>query len=373
VALIEGVMGLFDGASATSEEGSTAQIAKWLDAPVLLVCDASGMARSVAALAHGYATFDEQLRVAGVICNRVGSPGHLGLLREALAPAFGYVAGLPRQKELAFPERHLGLRTAERDAVAEECFDGWARLAEAWLDLDALLMLAGTARPLLPHAQRPSTQPRAHRCRIGVAHDEAFHFYYAYNLRALEQAGAELVRFSPLHDGALPELDGLYLGGGYPELHAQALSHNVGMRQAVRAFAAQQKPIYAECGGLMYLARSIRTLAGESHPMVGLVPGEAVMAERLCAIGYVDVETTRDTTLGPAGTRYRGHQFRYSELVQKGDIAQAFVLSRRRGSETFCEGYLTGNTLASYVHAHWASNPQVPEAFVAACSLARRA
>jgi cobyrinic acid a,c-diamide synthase len=205
------------------------------------------------------------------------------------------------------------------------------------------------------------------RCRIAIARDEAFHFYYDYNLRALEREGAELVPFSPLDDAHLPQVQGLILGGGYPELHARRLAENRTMLDDIRAFSEAGRPIYAECGGLMYLARSIRGLDGTSHAMVGLIPGEAVMADKLAALGYVEVSTTRPSILGPSGTAYRGHQFRYSELVLEGPVERVCELERRRGGQRSLEGYALRNTLASYVHAHWASNPAIPRALVAAC------
>jgi cobyrinic acid a,c-diamide synthase len=367
LALVEGVMGLFDGASPLGEEGSTAELAKWLAAPVVAVLDASGMARTAAAVAHGLATFDPDLRVAGLVCNRVGSRGHLDLLRQAVAapPVMG---GLPVEGGLAFPERHLGLRTASAEVLPDETLTGWARAAEAWLDLDALVALARSAPPLEAAGAAPDA-PRARRCRIGLAFDEAFHFYYEDNLARLEALGAELVRFSPVRDGRLPEVDGLYLGGGYPEEHAAALAANAPMRAAVRELARAGGPIYAECGGLMYLSRALRTRDGREHEMVGLVPGVAVMRERLAALGYVEVETRAATPLGPAGLRLRGHQFRYSDLVDvPPELPRAYALRRRRGGEGALEGYAPGAAvLASYVHVHWASSPAAAEGFVAAC------
>lgn len=370
IALIEGVMGLFDGASPTGEEGSTAEMAKWLGAPVILLVDASGMARSLAALVGGFAAFDKDLRVAGVICNRIGSRGHLDLLGKAqrTPPVLGGISKSPR---LAFPERHLGLRTADRETVPETLFDAWGAAVAEGVDLDAVLAIARSA-PALPGPDvATATSLSPPRCRIGIAFDEAFHFYYDHNLRLLEELGAEIVRFSPLAADRLPELDGLYLGGGYPEVHADALSANVKMREAIVAFAAAGRPVYAECGGLMYLARAIRTLDGRTHPMVGLLPGEAVMSERLEALGYVEVETQTPTPLGPAGLRFRGHQFRYSRLEGVEDAAGAYTVRRRRGGETAREGYLSGSVLGSYVHAHWASNPLVAEGLVARCCVAR--
>ncbi|WP_437762101.1 cobyrinate a,c-diamide synthase [Sorangium sp. So ce281] len=437
VALIEGVMGLFDGASPTGEEGSTAEIAKWLEAPVALVIDASGMARSVAALVQGFAGFDPALRVAAVVCNQVGSRGHLDILRQAQAQvnrSLPVLGGLPRDEAQRFPERHLGLRTADEAALPEERLDHWGAQAEAWIGLDALLEIARGAAPL-PAADAAATpvlgsfeheggkagrkssmifQPsRLHvtslranapttqrgRARIGVAFDEAFHFYYADNLRRLEAAGAELVRFSPIRDARLPDVDALYLGGGYPEVHAERLSDNAALRAEIRAFAGRGGPIYAECGGLMYLTEAIRTLDGRAHPMVGLVPAEAAMCEKLQALGYVEVETQARTILGGAGLRFRGHQFRYSELrpSQRAapaepaaapaepppaqapppehaplPIEHAYSVRRRRGGQVAREGYRAGSVLASYVHAHWASNPLVPEGLVASAAAHRK-
>jgi cobyrinic acid a,c-diamide synthase len=363
-------MGLYDGAAPRSEEGSTAEVAKWLGAPVIAVVDAAGMARTLAAVAQGLAAFDPAVRLAGVLCNRVGSRSHLELLREALAPlpVFG---GLPRVEALRFPERHLGLVAATCALLDEDALARWSALAEEWLDLDALLEVARSAPPL-PDVAAPAAG--AERCRIGVAQDEAFHFYYDDNLARLEALGARLVRFSPLRDPALPEVDGLYLGGGYPELHARALSANRPMLAGIRAFAASGRPVYAECGGLMYLCRTIRTLDGFDHEGVGLLPGKAAVRDRLQALGYAEVETTAPTCLGPAGLRLRGHQFRYSDLEgMPADGARAYRVRRRRGGEPFAEGFGGGNLLASWVHVHWASCPEAAEGLVAACERSRGA
>jgi cobyrinic acid a,c-diamide synthase len=238
-----------------------------------------------------------------------------------------------------------------------------------WLDVDRLLDVARSAQDLaLPDDTGAPADEVPRRCRIGVARDEAFHFYYADNLRRLERLGAELVPFSPLRDRALPDVHGLYLGGGYPEVHAATLSENVAMRDAVRAFATAGGPVYAECGGFMYLTRAIRTLDGDAHDMVGLFEMEARMSAKLQALGYVEVETTAPTILGPAGTRFRGHQFRYSELAPPGTTTDhVYTLRGRRGRATTTEGYRFRNVVASYVHAHWASNPTVASAFVESC------
>lgn len=366
IALIEGVMGVFDGASPVSDEGSTAEIAKWLDAPVLLVCDAGGMARSIAPLARGFVAFDPDLRIAGLLCNRLGSRAHLELLRKAVGARPPIIGGLLKHAAPAFPDRHLGLHRASLETVPDQVLAAWGRQVSEWVDLEAIVALARSAL-LLPEQSPEPILEHGTRCRIGLAFDEAFHFYYDENLRRLERLGAELVRFSPMHDPHLPDVDGLYFGGGYPEVHAEALSGNVSMLRAVRAFAATEGPIYGECGGLMYLSEGIRTLSGVWHAMVGLIPGETAMKDRLQALGYVEVETTVATVLGPAGLRFRGHQFRYSDMHLPPEVDRTYSVSRRRGGEPFQEGYRQGNTLGSYVHAHWASNPLPAQGFVQAC------
>ena len=367
IALIEGVMGLFDGASPTREEGSTAEIAKWLDAPVMLVVDVSGMARTVAAIARGVAAFDPELRLAGIFCNRVGSRGHLDILRRALVelPVFG---ALPSEPALTFPERHLGLRTADEQAVPDSILSELGRVTGEWCDLDAILTVARAAPSVLCQLSAKDDAASSSRCRIGVAFDAAFHFYYEYNLHLLKSLGAELVYFSPISDRRLPDVNGLYIGGGYPEIHARALSANISMREQISEFAADGGTIYAECGGLMYLCDSIKTLDGQHLPMAGVIPAHAVMHERLQALGYVEVDTQAVSALGPAGLRFRGHQFRYSELQPLTDrIDCAYRVVRRRDGQVVSEGYTVKNTLASYVHAHWASNPTIAERLVEAC------
>ncbi len=367
LAVIEGMMGLFDSATPTGDEGSTAEIAKWLEAPVLLVTDASGMARSIAAMAAGYAHFDPALRVAGVICNRVGSRGHLDMLRMA-STEVPVVGGLPSDSELAFPERHLGLRSADEVAVPQRLFDAWGKVASEWLDLDAIVSMASSAPAVLLDEVTPGriTNPR---CRIGIAWDDAFHFYYEDNMRRLEECGAQLVRFSPSLDAKLPEVDGLYFGGGYPEILARELSNNHRMIDAIRRFADSNRPVYAECGGLMYLSAGIRTLDGETFPMVGLIRGIAVMSPKLQALGYVEVETRAPSMLGPTGTRFRGHQFRYSTM-EHGEAPHLYGVRPKWGA-VFEEGYAHANVVASYVHAHWASNPSIAKSFVRASEIAR--
>jgi len=370
IAVIEGMMGLFDGAAPDSDEGSTAEIAKWIGAPVVLIHDSSGIARTIAAVAMGFAGFDPQLRLAGLICNRIGSRGHLELLERA-CPEIPILGGFPADAALSFPERHLGLFAADRDVLPDRIVAEWARRASEWLDVDTIIRIAREAPPLEVTGVADRSAGKT-RCRIGIAHDDAFHFYYEDNLRRLEESGAEIVRFSPIADRSLPAVDGLYFGGGYPEAHAERLSANESMLAEVRRFAREGRPIYAECGGLMYLCEAIRTLDGRRHPMAALLPGVAGMNDRLQALGYVEVETTRATILGGAGLRFRGHQFRYSTLEPSAPAGApcAYRVIPRWGGE-FAEGYSLANVLGSYVHAHWASNPAVAEGFVASCIASR--
>ena len=376
VAVIEGMMGLFDSATPTGDDGSTAQIAKWLYAPVILVTDASGVARTIAAVAAGFARFDPAVRVAGMICNRVGGRGHLDLLRAA-QPEVPIVGGFPANAELAFPERHLGLLMADESNVPQRLIDGWSRLAAEWLDLDTIVEIARSAPALKVERASDLKQIDSNsrpRCRIGVAYDAAFHFYYEDNLNWLRSLGAEIINFSPIHDRELPEVDGLYFGGGYPEAFARELSSNTAMLAAIRGFASRGGVIYAECGGLMYLTGAIGTLDGARWPMAAIIPGVTVMSQKLQAIGYVEVETRADSILGPAHARFRGHQFRHSTLEgdDRGDrIDTIYNVAPRWGGAPFAEGYRVGNVLASYVHAHWASNPAVAEALIDACVCSR--
>ncbi len=366
VAVIEGVMGLFDSASASSDEGSTAEIAKWLGAPVLLVIDAKGMARSVAAVARGFAEFDPQVQIGGLICNRVGSQSHLQLLRDA-SPHSPVLGAMPKSGIESFPERHLGLRTASEGSIPEALFASWGETVNQWCDLDAIIKVAGQTTPVAVLNHEDICDATV--CSIGIAYDDAFHFYYDDNLRRLERAGARLVRFSPIRDKHLPAVTGLYIGGGYPEVHASELATNESMRNEVREFAGNGGVIYAECGGLMYLCSTLRTEDGAAWRMCDVLPGETTMSDRLQALGYVEVETTGDSILGGIGTHFRGHQFRYSNLeMGSADVNRIYSLTRRRGGRATAEGFAINRVIGSYVHAHWGSNPQIPEAFVRACA-----
>ncbi|MCL4503399.1 MAG: cobyrinate a,c-diamide synthase [Deltaproteobacteria bacterium] len=367
VAVVEGVMGLFDGYDGLSEAGSTAQMAKWLGLPVLLVVDAKAMARSAAALVHGFASFDPDLTLAGVVFNRIGGAGHLHYLEQALELLDGVkcLGGLPREAKLAIPERHLGLTTSEDHPLEAEHLESLADFLEEHLDLDGLL----ASLPVLEIPPAAPPEAAVPTVRLGVARDQAFCFYYPENLELLAGFGAELAPFSPLTDRELPEnLQGIYLGGGYPELFAAKLAANEGLKRQIATQAAAGLPIYAECGGLMYLSQEIADLEGRCHAMAGVLPLKVRMLKRLKALGYREITLMANGLLGPAGTRARGHEFHYSEIVEEtGNLPRLYRLTARQGSETPPEGYYINNVLASYVHLHFGSNPEVARQLVVRC------
>jgi cobyrinic acid a,c-diamide synthase len=356
IAVIEGVMGLFDGKNSTLA-GTTAEMALWLDATVVLVLDAAAMAGSAAAIVHGFDTLLPELRLSAVVCNKVAGATHYAYLRDAIAARcrpepIGY---LPRDANFAIPERHLGLHLAH-EALTEERLGRLAEWIEAHLDLDRLLEIGSrpeaTARaPLKERGRKPG------RVRIGIARDTAFCFYYHENLELLRELGADLIDFSPIADHTLPpDLDGIYLGGGYPELHAEALSANRSMRTAIAEFAANDAPVYAECGGFMYLTEAIVDTEGRSWPMAGIFPTRARMQKRLAKLGYIEVESCIER-----GEFARGHEFRYSVI----DPMPETVCRTYRDP---AEGYMVRSVLGSYIHLHFRSCPRFAERFVRDCA-----
>jgi cobyrinic acid a,c-diamide synthase len=370
VLVAEGMMGLFDGKSGSSEVGSSAEIAKLMKLPVVLVVDAAKTARSIAAVVMGFEMFDPALRLAGVILNRVASEPHYEMLRTAIESSCKskILGWLPREPTIAIPERHLGLQAAAEAAESSEesAIDTLAVLAEKHFDLDALLGLqCGLDMADIASSTRPITLP-SDTVRVGVPSDHAFSFYYEDNLDLLREQGAEIVRFSPLHDVALPpDLDGLYLGGGYPELHAAQLSGNRQMLEDVRSFAASGRPVYAECGGMLYLAESLTTADGSNYAMAGALPLSMQMTKKLVQFGYVTVEFTDDCVLGRAGTVVRGHSFHYSRISAQGKVATSYRVQYSMSGKEELEGFGRGNVLASYIHLHFRANTTVAETFVA--------
>lgn len=378
IGIIEGVMGLFDGSSGKSEAGSTAEMAKWLGAPVLLVVDAAAMARSVAALVHGFCTFDPALQIIGVIFNRIAGPGHLQYLREALVslPSVAVLGGLPHHEAIAIPERHLGLVTHEEQRLSPEQIDRLATFLEDNLDLSQLLDTLpplSSSQGIADFGWEGAPPSVGDRVRFGVARDEAFCFYYPDNLELLERAGAELVFFSPLHDTHLPtQVQGLYFGGGYPEVHAARLAANHSLQHEVRTFIEGGGMVYAECGGFMYLTQAIRDTHGATFPMVGVYPTTVRMLPHLAALGYTEVTIADPTGLLPR-VQVRGHEFHHSVLENdtfcRSPIATVYRVRQYGKATPRAEGYLYKHCLASYIHLHFGSNAEFATSLV---SCARR-
>ncbi|XHM91021.1 cobyrinate a,c-diamide synthase [Peterkaempfera sp. SMS 1(5)a] len=362
VAVVEGVMGLFDGAAGQGELASTAQVAKVLRAPVVLVVDASAQSRSVAALVHGFASWDPQVRLGGVILNRVASDRHEQLLREALEEGSGVpvLGAVRRTDSVATPSRHLGLvPAAERDAEAVHAVGDMGRLVRESVDLDAVLALARSAPPLPDLPWDPAAEiaalggPVAGRPRIALAGGAAFTFCYAEHAELLTAAGAEVVPFDPLRDEALPEsVAGLVVGGGFPEVFAAQLSANRPLRGAVAALAASGAPVAAECAGLLYLARSL-----DGRPMCGVLDADARMGERL-TLGYREAVALHDSPLAAAGTRVHGHEFHRTVCEPGAGGVAAWGWRGPDGPRT--EGFVHSSVHASYLHLHWAGVPGLP-------------
>jgi cobyrinic acid a,c-diamide synthase len=372
VLIVEGMMGLFDGKSGAGEQGSSAEIAKLLKLPIVMVLDASKSARSLAAIVLGFEMFDPEVKLAGVVLNRVASETHFQMLQTAIQArcSTAILGWLPREPAISIPERHLGLKSAIE--LSDEQLEHQVRflgdIAKRYLALDRLLDL----EPGLDLKRKPRTLPRLvepYPARVGVAYDEAFSFYYEDNLELLREQGAEIVFFSPLRDRHLPSLlDALYLGGGYPELHAETLSGNDSMLADIREFAASARPVYAECGGMMYLAASLTTTAGKVHEMAGVLPCRVEMTDRLSRFGYVTVEFTQDCLLGPRGAIIRGHSFHYSHMTAHQDLLRNYRIDYSLSGHQEQEGYgISGtNILASYIHLHFRANPAVAKHFIAA-------
>jgi cobyrinic acid a,c-diamide synthase len=376
-ALIEGVMGLFDGRGG-DEEGSTAHLAKLLGVPVVVVVDVEKVSRTAGAIALGCQWFDPTVDVAGFILNGVAGDNHRRWVGEAIEGATGLpvLGWLPRRDDLGLPERHLGLIPTDESRIGEEFFDRLADQVEESIDLDRVLALPSSrsdenrGKALPPQAISSTLFPAAPlplEVAIGIAQDEAFNFYYPDNLDLLQAWGARLVPFSPLHDQTLPEgLAALYLGGGFPELFAKDLAANQSLHAAIRRVAAAGTPIYAECGGMMYLSEGIADVTGERHRMVGLVPAWSAMTKKQLTLGYRELRARVDTPILGRGEIARGHEFHWSELEASlpFDHAAYDVLA----APVPHEGFARRNFLASYCHLHFGSNPRLARNFVQAAA-----
>jgi cobyrinic acid a,c-diamide synthase len=365
ISVIEGVMGLFDGDQGTSS------LACMLRLPVILVVDAYGMAESAGALVQGYSAWASSsgITLAGVIFNRVGSERHFERLNNAVqdVEVLGY---LPRDADIEMPSRHLGLTTAEEMPMSRIQVESLAEKIEEHVSIGRILDLsdAGDEDTCERFVSRPGRI--ALTMRIAIARDVAFSFYYDENLDLLRDAGAEIVFFSPLGDSELPpDINAVYLGGGYPELYAGQLSANIAILSAIRAWVAAGRPVYAECGGLMYLSRGIRDFEGRFFEMAGIFPFETAMQRRRSHLGYREIRLKESCILGRAGAILRGHEFHYSNIPSGQDMKESGVETiydavDAQGRPQECTGYRIGQVLASYVHVHFASNQRSARHFI---------
>jgi cobyrinic acid a,c-diamide synthase len=374
VAVVEGVMGLFDGYDGKTESGSTAQMAKWLGVPVVLIVDTRSMSRSAAAVILGFEKFDRDVNYAGVLLNNLGSQRHLSYLTEALngTAHMPLLGGILRDQEITIPERHLGLVTQEDHPLSEGMIKKLAAIVENGLQLDRLLASLPDVTPANPEAVTTHDQKKP-SVRIGVARDRAFCFYYPDNFDLLEACGAQLVFFSPMADTRLPaDLDGLYLGGGYPELAAERLAANTALRNQIRDGSRRGMPIYGECGGFMYLCQELLDQSQRRYPMAGCFPFSTQMHTGLKALGYREITLTKDTIIGPAGQKMRGHEFHYSKLKKtESSVDTVYRPTDRVGVDKPPAGYYTNRTLGSYTHLHFGSQPRIAEYFVKTCGIYR--
>jgi cobyrinic acid a,c-diamide synthase len=372
ISVIEGVMGMFDGKDPSTDEGSTADIGRILDAPVILIVNIASMARSAAAIVKGFQQFGQGDNIVGIIANRAGSEGHYNLVKQAIeqecgVPVLGY---LPRDANIELPERHLGLVPSIERGELEPFFDKLAEQVAAYVNLEQLLEAAVAppveSRPLL-FTGAAAISPK--RVKIAVAKDAAFHFYYPENLELLEAGGAECVFFSPLAGEQVPsEADGLYIGGGFPEEFAERLGTDEQVKASFRKRIAEGLPTLAECGGFMYLTEQIVDTTGNAYNMVGIVPGKVTMQKKLAALGYREITgMNKDNFLLSSEKKARGHEFHYStfEAAEGAVIPAAFQSSGRTGIKT--EGYAKDNLVAGYTHVHFASNPGIVTDWIRAC------
>ncbi|WP_378956293.1 cobyrinate a,c-diamide synthase [Pelosinus sp. sgz500959] len=367
--IVEGVMGLYDGGR--QGVSSTATIAKLLKAPVVLVIDAKSMGESAAAIALGYKMYDQDVNVVGVIVNRLGSPSHQKMVSDALEriniPVLGSIY---RNEGISMPERHLGLTPVTEhnasDRIAELC----AQIS-AQVDLEQIISIANNAPELPSIRENQDVIHQSPIVRIGVAQDEAFSFYYPESLDVLKSMGAEIVPFSPLNDKQLPKVDGLLFGGGFPEMFVRELSSNITMRQSIYEACKNGMPIYAECGGFMYLTQKIVDFDGQHYEMVGAIPAICSMQSKLQTVGYVEATALKDNVLCEAGHSMRGHEFHFSLMdidESLGAFPWAFEFKKTRTGAVYPGGYAHGNVLASYLHMHFTGHEQAASHFITKCN-----
>jgi cobyrinic acid a,c-diamide synthase len=372
LALVEGMLGLFDSRGANAE-GSTADVARIIKAPVVLVMDVGEMGESAAAVALGFKAYAESSKIAGVLLNNVRSEVHRRTVEDAIweiakLPVLGALRAMP---EFDIPQRQLGLLPVTENREWDRMIHRLSDAITHDIDLELLLRVANKAElvPLVPKKVFQGTPAEGRRVRLAVAYDEAFNFYYPENFELLEEHGAQIVPFSPLEDAHLPpDASGVYLGGGYPQQLVEPLAKNRGMAESIMRAYRSGMPIYAECGGLMYLGRSLRTESGATHQMAGIIPVDVAMDGEIHRFGYRQLLTLEDSILSPRGQFYRGHEFHWSRITShNGDFKPAYQMLNADGEVIGYEGFVGPNLLASYVHLHFGQNPLLVDKFVQHC------
>ncbi|KQU18662.1 cobyrinic acid a,c-diamide synthase [Bacillus sp. Leaf13] len=367
ISIIEGVMGFFDGKNPLSNTGSTAEISMITESPVLLIVNCASMARSAAAIVKGFQAFSTGPNIIGVIANQVGSEGHYKIVKAAIeqecdVPVMGY---MKRELDIDIPSRHLGLIPAIERGELEPFFDKLAHLVMETIDIEQLYLLAKTSTISSGNSGIFQSSSKKDVC-IAVAKDAAFNFYYQENLELLEAKGANIKYFSPLKGDEVPlDADGLYLGGGFPEEFADELSRNEIAIKSIRNAIEKGLPTLAECGGFMFLSKSIETTSGEKYPMAGLIPGRIKMQKKLAALGYREITGTESNFLIKDCDQAKGHEFHYSTFESDDVLPHAYEAKGRFGSKK--EGCIIGNLVAGYTHFHFASNPKLVENWINAC------
>ncbi|MGJ7913163.1 cobyrinate a,c-diamide synthase [Neobacillus sp. LXY-1] len=366
ISIIEGVMGFFDGKDPLRNQGSTAEISMITESPVVLVVNCASMARSAAAVVKGFQEFHSGTNIVAVIANQVGSEGHYHIVKSAIEqgcgiPVLGY---LKQTQELSIPERHLGLIPSIERGELKPFFEKLASLVIKTINVDELYKLA-QAPPLV--VKKPHFNKIEHRSvRLAIARDAAFNFYYQENLELLEAFGAELIEFSPLKGEILPErIDGLYIGGGFPEEFAQELANYTDTKNSIHSAIKNGLPTLAECGGFMYLTESIETTDGNKYEMAGVIPGKVKMQKQLAALGYREIKGADENFLLKGKLIAKGHEFHYSTFHPKEEWKHAYLTSGIRSEQQ--EGYMKGNLIAGYTHLHFGSCPELVENWINKC------
>lgn len=371
ISIIEGVMGFFDGHNPMNNNGSTAEISMITESPVVLVVDCASMARSAAAIVKGFQEFLKGTNIVGVIANQVGSEGHFQMVKTAIEQECGITAlgYLKKDQELSIPERHLGLIPSVERGELTPFFDRLGNLVLESIDVDTLYELAKTSPIKMKESQFKSWEK--HETRMAVARDAAFNFYYQENLEMLEAFGAELIEFSPLKGEELPEnVDGLYIGGGFPEEFAAELAEQRDVKNSIRIAIEKGLPTLAECGGFMYLTESLETTEGTNHEMVGIIPGKVKMQTRLAALGYREVAGAEGNYLLAPNLKAKGHEFHYSVFLPQAENHQAYLTKGMGGIKK--EGFMRGNLIAGYTHFHFGSCPEMVENWLKKCKEYKR-